>query len=290
MKTETRQGGGHTSGLQIHLREINDASLLSAQEEHELAERIAGGDLFARDRLIRANLRLVVNLARRYLGRGLPLEDLIAEGNLGLMRAVEGFDGGRDIRFTTYASYWIKQSIRRAVINQGALLRLPAYMITLLAKWQRATAVLTDRLGRAPTPTEVGEALRLSKKKVDMVVQTIRVKAQMRTVNASNADEDGLDHILDEWGKDVADRLVEADDLDRIFQGLERLEERNATVIRMRFGLGPYAPMTLHEVGMQLGLSRERIRQLENQALQQLMKIPDPGDRANPARPATSPR
>jgi RNA polymerase primary sigma factor len=288
MKTETRQSGGHASGLQIYLCEINDASLLSAQEERELAERIAGGDPFARDRLIRANLRFVVNVARRYLNRGLPLEDLIAEGNLGLMRAVEGFDGGRDIRFATYASYWIKQSIRRAVINQGPLLRLPAYMITLLAKWQRATAVLTDRLGRAPTPMEVGGALRLSTKKVDMVVQTIRVKAQMKTVDASNADEDDLDHILDEW-KDVADRLVEADDLDRIFQGLARLEERNATVIRMRFGLGPYAPMTLHEVGMQLGLSRERIRQLENQALQQLMKIPDPGDRANPARPATSP-
>src|SRR5579883_2798630 len=142
------------SPLQIYLREINDTPLLSAQEERDLAQRIAAGDPYAREQMVKANLRLVVNIARGYLGKGLGLEDLIEEGNLGLLRAVEGFDGAMETRFSTYASYWIKQSIRRAVMNNGKPIRLPAYMVTLLAKWKRATSGLTERLGRAPTPEE----------------------------------------------------------------------------------------------------------------------------------------
>ena len=136
------------SPLQIYLQDINDTPLLSAEEERELAERVAAGDPYAREHMVKANLRLVVNIARGYLGKGLSLEDLIEEGNLGLMRAVEGFDGMMETRFSTYASYWIKQSIRRAVMNNGKPIRLPAYMVSLLSKWKRATAILTDRLGR----------------------------------------------------------------------------------------------------------------------------------------------
>src|ERR1700760_2793646 len=147
------------SPLQIYLHDINDTPLLSAQEERELAERIAEGDPYAREHMVRANLRLVVNIARGYLGKGLALEDLIEEGNLGLLRAVEGYDETMQTRFSTYASYWIKQSIRRSVMNNGRVIRLPAYMVSLLAKWKRATAVLTDRLGRPPTNEEVGKAL-----------------------------------------------------------------------------------------------------------------------------------
>ncbi len=139
-----------SSPLQIYLHDINDTPLLSAQEERELAERVALGDPQAREHMVKANLRLVVNIARGYLGKGLNLEDLIEEGNLGLMRAVEGFDGMMDTRFSTYASYWIKQSIRRAVMNNGKPIRLPAYMVSLLAKWRRATGVLADRLGQGP--------------------------------------------------------------------------------------------------------------------------------------------
>src|SRR6201982_1527587 len=152
------------SPLQIYLHDINNTPLLSAEEERELAERVAAGDPYAREHMVKANLRLVVNIARGYLGKGLSLEDLIEEGNLGLMRAVEGFDGMMNARFSTYASYWIKQSIRRAVMNTGKPIRLPAYMVSLLSKWRRATAVLSDRMGRAPTHEEVGKALRLSKK------------------------------------------------------------------------------------------------------------------------------
>ena len=128
------------SPLQIYLHDINDTPLLSADEERELAERVAKGDPYAREHMVKANLRLVVNIARGYLGKGLSLEDLIEEGNLGLMRAVEGFDGMMDTRFSTYASYWIKQSIRRAVMNNGKPIRLPAYMVSLLSKWKRADA------------------------------------------------------------------------------------------------------------------------------------------------------
>ncbi len=261
-----------SSPLQIYLHDINDTPLLSAQEERELAERVAMGDPSAREHMVKANLRLVVNIARGYLGKGLSLEDLIEEGNLGLMRAVEGFDGMMETRFSTYASYWIKQSIRRAVMNNGKPIRLPAYMVSLLSKWRRATAVLSDRLGRAPTHDEVGKALRLSKKKMGIVAKAIRVNNL--TPHNDSADDEGpaLDDVLtDDRGKGAESLLIEADDLDRIFIHLDGLEEREATVIRMRFGLDSYSPITLREVGETLGLTRERVRQLENHALQKLI-------------------
>src|SRR5437899_6142970 len=185
-----------SSPLQIYLHDINNTPLLSAEQERELAERVAMGDPLARDHMVKANLRLVVNIARGYLGKGMCLEDLIEEGNLGLMRAVEGFDGMMETRFSTYASYWIKQSIRRAVMNNGKPIRLPAYMVSLLAKWKRVTAGLTERLGRAPTPEEVGKALRLSKKKVGIVAKAIQVNNL--TPHSEHADDDGfaLDDVL----------------------------------------------------------------------------------------------
>jgi RNA polymerase primary sigma factor len=261
-----------SSPLQIYLHDINDTPLLSAQEERDLAERVAIGDPIAREHMVKANLRLVVNVARGYLGKGLNLEDLIEEGNLGLMRAVEGFDGMMSTRFSTYASYWIKQSIRRAVMNNGKPIRLPAYMVSLLSKWRRATAVLADRLGRAPSHEEVGKALRLSKKKMGIVAKAIRVNNL--TPHSENLEDSGpaLDDVLaDERNKGAETQLIEADDLDRIFEFLSSLEDREATVIRMRFGLDSYNPMTLREVGENLGLTRERVRQLESHALQKLM-------------------
>ncbi len=170
-----RRSSETPSHLQIYLQDINDTPLLSSDEERGLALRIAEGDPEAREHMVKANLRLVVNIARGYLGKGLSLDDLIEEGNLGLMRAVEGFDGSMETRFSTYASYWIKQSIRRAVMNQGKPIRLPAYMVTLLSKWKRATSNLSERLGRAPTPNEVGQALRLSKRKQGIVAKAIEV-------------------------------------------------------------------------------------------------------------------
>ncbi|APW64150.1 sigma-70 family RNA polymerase sigma factor [Paludisphaera borealis] len=267
-----RRESSTSSPLQIYLQDINDTPLLSAEEERELAERVAAGDPYAREHMVKANLRLVVNIARGYLGKGLNLEDLIEEGNLGLMRAVEGFDGMMETRFSTYASYWIKQSIRRAVMNSGKPIRLPAYMVSLLAKWKRASTVLTDRLGRVPTADEIGKALKLSKKKVGIVTKAIRVNNLTHHSDGPDDEKMVLDDVLtDDRSKAPEDLLIEADDLERIFGRLDALDDREAAVIRMRFGLEPYDPMTLREVGENLGLTRERVRQLESLALQKLM-------------------
>ena len=279
-RTISHRDSNPQSPLQIYLHDINDTPLLNAQQERDLAAQVAVGDVFARDHMVRANLRLVVNIARGYLGKGLGLEDLIEEGNLGLMRAVEGFDGSLETRFSTYASYWIKQSIRRAVMNNGKPIRLPAYMVSLLAKWKRVTSHLTERLGRLPTPDEVGKALRLSKKKVGIVTKAIQVNNL--TPHSENADDDGfaLDDVLtDDRSKTPDVQLIESDNLERIYQRLNEMEEREAEVIRMRFGLEDYSQMTLREVGENLGLTRERVRQLENQAIHKLTEsLSETGD------------
>jgi RNA polymerase primary sigma factor len=269
--------------LSVYLQEIDEASLLSHSEEVDLAGRIAQGDPHARDRLIRANLRLVVHIARGYLGQGLALEDLIAEGNLGLMRAAEGYDGQVGTRFSTYASYWIKQSIRRAVMNQGKSVRLPHHVVTLLAKWRRTSAALAERLGRAPTSEEVGRELRLPKRKVALIVQALEV--QRRTAAPADLGEYAdatIDLVADERNRDAVDRLIEADDLGRIPQVLDQLEEREATILRMRFGLAPYDPMPGREVGRILGLTRSRIQQIEKAAITRLAAALEDSTRAEP--------
>src|SRR6201995_1656704 len=163
------------SPLETYLREINEMALLTADEEKELAHRIARGDKMARDRMVRANLRLVVNIARGYIGKGLALQDLIEEGNLGLLRAVQGFDPAVGTRFSTYASYWIKQSIKRALVNTAKPIRIPAYMVELLFKWRRMAADIQDALGRPATVEEIAKALNLPKKKLAIIKKAIRV-------------------------------------------------------------------------------------------------------------------
>src|SRR5438093_12555270 len=174
-KLRRARSGAVQSPLETYLREINETPLLTADQEKELAYRIAEGDQTARDQMVRANLRLVVNIARGYAGKGLALQDLIEEGNLGVLRAVEGFDPTMDTRFSTYASYWIKQSIKRALANTAKTIRIPAYMVELLAKWRRASAKLKDELGREPTQEEVAKVLNLPKKKLNIIKKAIRV-------------------------------------------------------------------------------------------------------------------
>ena len=261
------------SSLQIYLQDINTTPLLSAEEEKALAGRVALGDPYAREHMVKANLRLVVNIARGYLNKGLSLEDLIEEGNLGLMRAVEGYNADMDTRFSTYASYWIKQSIRRAVMNNGKPIRLPAYMVSLLSKWRRASIILNERMGRPPTTEEIGKALRLSKKKVSIVAKAIRINNLILQPEIPE-EHQGLaidDLITDDRSRSPDELLSESDALEKIFSGIDCLEDREACVIRMRFGLEPYSPMTLREVGENLELTRERVRQLESQALLKLI-------------------
>jgi RNA polymerase primary sigma factor len=256
--------------LETYLREINETPLLGADEERQLARRIEDGDTEARDHMVRANLRLVVNIARRYAGKGLALQDLIEEGNLGLLRAVEGFDPSMNTRFCTYASYWIKQSIKRAVINTGKTVRLPAYMVELLTKWRRAAADLHDQLGRTPTQEEIARRLKLPKKKLVIIKKAIRIYNA-----ASHADqaEDGwtLEEMLTDLRTKGPDAdMAEADDLTHVLGMLSTLDAREAAVLRLRFGLGGEDPLTLKEIGDRLSLTRERVRQIENEALLKL--------------------
>lgn len=262
--------GAVQNPLETYLREINGTSLLTADQEKELAVAIGKGDAQARDHMVRANLRLVVNIARGYANRGLPLPDLIEEGNLGLLRAVEGFDPRVGTRFSTYASYWIKQSIKRALINSGKTIRIPAYMVELLSKWRRATARLLDSLNRTPTPEEVARSLGLARKKLPIIKKAIHIhQASPQTEQADGGWSLG-DLIRDENTKSPADILLDEDTMLHVLRRIELLDHRAATILRLRFGLGGGDPMTLKEIGGVLGLTRERVRQIESETLANL--------------------
>ncbi len=256
--------------LETYLREINETSLLTADEEKSLAHAIARGDALARDHMVRANLRLVVNIARGYANRGLPLPDLIEEGNLGLLRAVEGFDPGVGTRFSTYASYWIKQSIKRALINSGKTIRIPAYMVELLSKWRRATLRLSEVLGRVPTAEEVARSLGLARKKLPIIKKAIHVHQAGPQTEQSEGGWSLGELIRDESAKCPAEVLLDADTLRHVLRRIDQLDERAATIIRLRFGIGGGEPMTLKEIGGVLGLTRERVRQIESETLASL--------------------
>ncbi|HUS39533.1 MAG: RNA polymerase sigma factor RpoD/SigA [Pirellulales bacterium] len=268
--TKRRASSALQTPLETYLREINETSLLSAKEEKELAVRIGEGDVLARDRMVRANLRLVVNIARGYTGKGLALQDLIEEGNLGLLRAVEGFDPAVGTRFSTYASYWIKQSIKRALINSSKTIRIPAYMVELLSKWRRASARLTEELGRSPTHEEVARVLGLPKKKLPIIKKAIRIYNSTPQTDQSEAGWSLGDMVEDERARSPEDLMQENDSLQHALRRLDQMDVREATVLRMRFGLDDNEPHTLKEIGEALGLTRERVRQIETEALKKL--------------------
>jgi RNA polymerase primary sigma factor len=269
-RTPRQRSESVQSPLETYLREINETPLLNADQEKSLAYRIETGDHEARDQMVRANLRLVVNIARGYSGKGLALQDLIEEGNLGLLRAVEGFDPSMNTRFSTYASYWIKQSIKRALINSAKTIRIPAYMVELLSKWRRATARLTEELGRTPTPEEVARVLGLARKKLQIIKKAIRIYNSTPQTDQPESGWSLGEMVMDENLRTPEDTLLDHDNLTHVLAMLATMDAREATVLRMRFGLDDHEPRTLKEIGESLGLTRERVRQIETEALGKL--------------------
>src|SRR5205809_2282807 len=211
------------SPLETYLREINETALLTADQEKQLAYRIEEGDSEARDQMVRANLRLVVNIARGYTGKGLSLQDLIEEGNLGLLRAVEGFDPTMNTRFSTYASYWIKQSIKRALVNTAKTIRIPAYMVELLAKWRRASSKLQDELGRPATHEEIARVLGLPKKKLSIIKKAIRVYNSAPQTDQTESGWSLDEMLMDGNAKTPDTEMVEADDLTHVLELLDKM-------------------------------------------------------------------
>lgn len=253
-----------------YLRDIHKTPLLSAAEERELAIQIQAGDTQARDRMVRANLRLVVSIARRYLGRGLPLQDLVAEGNLGLLRAVEGFDHSLNTRFSTYATLWIAQSIKRGLINTGKTIRIPAYMVELMNKCRQSDHRLKEELGRSPTLEEIAVDLGLTKKKLEILKQALELQSATMHTEQVDADWSLSDVIEDERTPEPDHTLEEGDSLAWIRKRLDQLDTRSATVLRLRYGLDDGEPHTLKQIGEMMQLTRERVRQIELEALQLL--------------------
>ena len=259
--------------IQTYLQDISREPLLAREEEVDLGRRIADGEEAARQRLIRANLRLVVSIAKKFQRKGLGLSDLIEEGNLGLMRAVERFDPESGNRFSTYATWWVKQAIRRAIADKGKTVRVPAYMVELLAKWRQTAARLGSELGHQPAAMEVAEALKLSNRKLAAVKRAlsatsanVSVAADLMWMFHDNTDTDS--HV-----SRPEEDVISRNNAEWVRLLLSSIDEREEKVLRLRYGIDGEPPMTLQEIGDRMDLARERVRQIEIQALRRLKNM-----------------
>lgn len=258
--------------LKLYLKEISQTPLLTPAEEVALAERIRHGDTDARDHMIRANLRLVVKIAQDYANYGMPIMDLISEGNIGLMKAVGKFDPEKGGKLSTYGAWWIKQSIKRALANQSKTIRLPVHMVDKIAKMRRIAAMLTEVMGREPTDEELADEIGVPRHKLAMLRQaSYRPTSLDAQINEGEATEYS-EVISDERATSPLDSLSDKNLHHELDGLLDLLDERERRIIDKRFGLSGRKALTLEEVGREFGITRERIRQLQNSALTKMRK------------------
>lgn len=261
------------SDLQHYLKQINEVPLLTPEEEKQLGWRIINdNDMAARERMVKANLRLVVSISKHYSNRGLSLADLIEEGNIGLIRAVEGFDPAQGARFSTYASWWIKQAIKRTLINAVQPIHIPAYMVELIAKWKEATRKLEEELGRQPHIGELAKAMKLPMKKMQIIRRAVKAfHAPPQAPIGENGEAMDFADLFEDFRNDQPEEIItQSDQFQTILKLLEAIDEREARVLKLRFGLEGQEPLTLKQIGAEVGLTRERVRQIEVDALKKL--------------------
>ena len=256
--------------IKLYLKEIKDIPLLTADEEKQLATRIKRGDGAARKKMIQSNLRLVINIARRYGHMGLPLLDLIEEGNLGLMKAVEKFDPKRGYRFSTYGSWWVKQYITRAIANQAKTIRVPVYMMETISRWKKIQERLTQKLGRKPRIGEVARAMRLPAKKVRELSEMISRTASLDAPIGEDESGSFMDLIEDEASASPVDEFSKILRHERVVSLMEKMNKREKEILSLRFGLEDGVTRTLSETAKRFGITRERVRQIENAAMKKL--------------------
>ncbi|MDA2910913.1 sigma-70 family RNA polymerase sigma factor [Nitrospiraceae bacterium AH_259_D15_M11_P09] len=256
--------------VKTYLKDIRKSTLLTFQDEQELGKRVVAGDLAARAQMIESNLRLVVRIGKRYMNRGLPFSDLIEEGNLGLIKAVEKFNYALGYRFSTYASWWIRQYIERSIINQGSLIRLPVHVVERLNRYLTGVEQLGQELGREPRVEEITERMRIQEKEVLNLKQLIRTTFSLDSPINDRTDTYLRDVIQDTLTSSPAMTAEGVRRREDIMDWLSDLQDREQTVIMLRFGLDGGQGHTLEEIGLELGLTRERVRQIETEALGKL--------------------
>jgi len=261
--------------IKLYLRDIQKTKLLTAEDERELATRILTGDKAARDRMIESNLRLVVKIAKRYINRGLPFLDLIEEGNLGLIKAVERFKVAKECRFSTYATWWIRQSIERALINQSRTIRLPVHVSDDINRMLRFSRELMHKLNREPSIKEVSEAMNVEQSHIRRLMVLLKKTYSIERPMGENSDYFLSDTIEDMSTVSPADLLENLNRYGHVSKWFETLTETEKSILTLRFGLEDAEPQTLDTIGKQFGVTRERIRQIESKALDKLRKIKD---------------
>jgi RNA polymerase primary sigma factor len=261
--------------LRLYLRAIGQVDLLTAQQEVELAKRIERGDMLAKRQMVEANLRLVVSIAKGYLGRGLSFLDLIQEGSLGLIRAVEKFDYRRGYKFSTYATWWIRQAVTRAIADKARTIRIPVHMVEKLNRVAHVERQLVQKLGREPEPAEIAEELRWPVSDVRDILRVAQLPVSLEKPIGDEDESELGDFVADDAVLEPFEEASEHLQKEGVRKALDALPERERQVIELRYGLAGAEPLTLEEVGRAFGVTRERIRQIENNTLKKLKRLPE---------------